>query len=180
MEFNELKSTWDAVKTPSISAAEIQTMFSENKHPALKSIRKQFAIEITGWLIFIAFYYSMLDGAEKPIWVNALLIFSILLPLVHNVMGYRLSKNLIYDDTIYDSLAKFQSKVKSYAIVSIVSRQIYLLGLLTFLTYGINIHANAAISLVIIGIFFMIQLVALYMMWKKRLQSLGNTISSFS
>lgn len=179
MEFNELKSTWDAVKTPTISAIEIQNMLSENKHPVLKSLRKQFAIEIAGWLIFLAFYYSMLDGAEKPMWINLLLIFSILLPFVHNLMGYRLSKNLVYGSNIYESLKNFLSKVKTYAIVSIISRQIYLIGLLIFLTYGTNINSNKYLPLIIIISFFLIQLGVLSKIWRKRLKSLENTIATF-
>ncbi len=179
MELNELKSTWDAVKTPTISAIEFQNMLSENKHPVLKALRKQFAIEITGWFIFIAFYYSMLDGAEKPLWINLLLIFSILLPFVHNLMGYRLSKNLVYGSNIYESLKNFLSKVKAYAIVSIISRQIYLMGLLIFLTYGTNIDSNKYLSLIIIITFFLLQLVVLFNIWKKRLKSLENTIATF-
>ncbi|WP_437918676.1 hypothetical protein [Sphingobacterium sp. LRF_L2] len=179
MEFNQLKSTWDAVKTPSISAIEIRNMLSENKHPVLKALRKQLAIEITGWLIFIAVYYSMLDGAVKPLWINLSLIFSILLPFVHNLMGYRLSKNLIYGDNIQKSLRNFLSKVKVYAIVSIVSRQIYLVGLLLFLTYGISLNANKLLFLIIAISCFLIQFAVLSMIWKTRLKSLKKTITAF-
>ncbi|WP_460765065.1 hypothetical protein [Niabella terrae] len=179
MELNELKSIWATVNTPTISAFEIQNMLSENKHPVLKSLKKQFIIEILGWLIFIAFYYSMLDGDKKPFWVNILLVCSILLPLVHNLLGYRLSKNLVYGSSIYESLKNYQAKFKTYAFVSIISRQVYLIGLLLFLTSGIHWEYGKFLSVIFIVSFFLLQLFVMLMIWRKRLKSLERTIATF-
>lgn len=179
MELNELKSTWNTIETPAISTTEIQSMLSENKHPILKDIRKQLTIEIIGWSIFLVCYYTMFDGNKKPIWINTLVILSILLPLTHNFMGYRFAKYLVQGTNIYDSLKNYLSKVKVYAIISIISRQIYLMGLLLFFTYGLSFNTSKYISLTIIGLAFLIQLVIICRIWAKRLKSLENSLMSF-
>jgi len=180
MELNELKSTWNTVKTPTISTSEIQIMLSENKHPILKEIRKQLTIEIIGWCIFLMCYYSMFDGDKKPAWINILIILSVLLPITHNLMGYRFSKYLVQGANIQESLKNYLSKVKIYAIISIISRQIYLTGLLLFFTFGLSFSANKYISMAVICLVFLIQLLISCRIWVKRLRKLGDSLKSFN
>jgi len=180
MEFNELKSTWNTVKTPEISPTEIQKMLSENRHPVLKNIRKQLTIEIIGWSISLICYYTMFDGDKKPVWINLLLVFSILLPVIHNLMGYRFAKYLVQGSNIQESLKNYLARVKRYAAISIISKQLFLIGLLLFFTYGLSFNTSKAISLVIIGVIFIIQLVLTYRIWAKRLVSLEKSINLLS
>jgi len=180
MEFNELKSTWNTVKMPAISITEIQRMLSENKHPVLKDIRKQLTIEMIGWCLFLACYYSMFDGDKKPVWINILLVLSILLPIIHHLMGYRFAKYLVHGTNIQESLKNYLSKVKRYAIISIISRQIYLVGLLLFFTYGLSFNTSKSAPLIGIGIVFLIQLIISCRIWANRLRSLGKSLNSFS
>jgi len=180
MEFNELKSTWNTVKTPEISSIEMRKMFSENRHPALKSIRKQLIIEIIGWCILLICYYTMFDGDKKPVWINILLVFSILLPVIHNLMGYRFAKYLVQGTNIQESLKNYLAKVKRYAAISIISKQLFLIGLLLFFTYGLTFNTSKYISLVIIGLIFTIQIVLTYRIWAKRLAGLEKSINLLS
>lgn len=154
-------------------------MLSENKHPVLKDIRKQLTIEIIGWGIFLLCYYSMFDGDKKPVWINILLVLSILLPITHNLMGYRSAKYLVQGTNIHESLKNYLSKVKIYAIISIISRQIYLTGLLLFFTYGLSFNRSRYILLVAVLLIFLIQLIISCRIWAKRLKSLGNSLNSF-
>lgn len=180
MEFNELKSTWKTVETPAVSITEIQSMLSENKHPVLKDIRKQLTIEIIGWCIFLMCYYSMFDGDKKPVWINILLILSILLPVVHSLMGYRFAKYLVKGTNIQESLKKYLSNVRIYAVISIISRQGYLIGLLLFFMYGLSLNTSKYIFLSVIGLIFLIQLLISCKIWGTRLKKLGNSLKSFS
>lgn len=179
MEFNELKATWNAVRTPTISTTEIQAMLSENRHPVLKGIRKQLTIEIIGWCMFLSGYYTLFDGNLKPLWINILLVLSVLLPLIHNLMGYRFAKYLVHGTNIHESLKNYLSKVKIYAIISIISRQIYLAGLLLFFTYGLNFNTSKYVLLAVIGLIFLIQLLLSVRIWANRLKNLGNAIAIF-
>lgn len=179
MELNELKSTWNTMITPTVSTLEIQAMLLENKHPVLKGIRKQMIIEVIGWSIFLICYYAMFDGDKKPLWINALLVLSVLLPFIHNLMGYNFAKYLVHGTDIRESLKIYLSKVKRYAIISIITRQVYLTGFLLFFSYSISFNTSKYVLLSVIIFVFLIQLWLLCKIWIKRVKNLGNTIMTF-
>lgn len=176
MEINELKSAWNAVKTPSVSTEEIKVMLSENKHPVLKGIRRQMTIEITGWIIFLLCYYTMFDGDKKPLWINLVLVLAVLMPLIHNLLGYRFAKYAVHGTPMRESLENYLSRIKIYAVVSVLLRQIYFAGVLWFFTYGLSFHTIYYVLLVI----FLVQLLVSCRIWTKRLKNLKDTISAFS
>lgn len=180
MELDELKSTWNTVQTPTISTIEIQGMLSENRHPILKGIRKQLTLEIIGWSILLLCYYTMFDGDSKPLWLNILLVSSVIFPFIHSLMGYRFAKYSIHGASIRESLKNYLSKVKVYAIISIISRQVYLTSLLLFLTYGISFNKSKYLSLAVIIFILLIQLLLSCKIWSKRLKTLGNAIAKFN
>nr|WP_288810961.1 hypothetical protein [uncultured Sphingobacterium sp.] len=179
MEFNELKATWNTVKTPQVSPNDIKKMLSENNHPVLKRIRKQLTIEIIGWSMFLVCYYTMFDGEQKPIWINMLLVIAILSPIIHSLMGYRFSKYLVWGSNIQEMLKNYLSKVKTYGITSIILRQIYLIGLLIFFSYGLSFNSNRYIVMSVVALIGVIQLVITCRLWKNRVNDLRNSFKSF-
>jgi len=180
MEPDELKHAWDTIETPIKSTGDIKLMLSENRHPVLKKIRMQLTIEIIGWSVFLMCYYTMFDGNYKPIWVNITLIISVLLPLIHNLMGYRFAKYLVNGTTIKESLKNYLSKVKIYAVVSITCRVFFMIGLLLFFTHGLSFNTKKYISFAIIILIFLIQLFLIYRLWTKRLNNLKNAVAVFN
>lgn len=180
MEINELKSGWDQVSTPEKTNEEIKLMLSENRHPVLKGIRRQAAIEIAGWSVFLACAYSMFDGAEKPLWVNILLAVSVIWPVLHNLMGYRFAKYLVNGTNIQASLMNYLSNVKGYALVSVMSRILFAAGLLLFLTYNIHFNPSKYLSLGFIVLIFTAQVGLLYRLWITRLTKLNKAVLGFS
>lgn len=180
MELTELKNVWDTLEISDKSTDDIKLMLSENRHPVLKNIRKQLTIEITGWSVFLICYYSMFDGDKKPISINIILVVSVLLSLIHNLMGYRFAKYLVNGVTIKESLKNYFSKVKAYAIVSIICRFLFVIGLLVFFTYGLSFNKNNYISLAIIIFIFVIQAILLYKLWAKRLKMIEKAVGIFN
>jgi hypothetical protein len=180
MELTEFKNVWDTVEIPVKSTDDIKLMLSENRHPVLKKIRKQLTIEIIGYSVFLICYYSMCDGDNKPIWINIILVVSVLLSLIHNLMGYRFAKYLVNGDTIKESLKNYFSKVKSYAIVSIICRVFFVIGLLMFFTYGLSFNKSKYISLILIIFIFVIQVILLYKLWAKRLKMIKKAMAIFN
>ena len=180
MELTELKHAWNTVDTPVKSADDIKLMLSENRHPVLKKIKRQLTVEFIGWSAFLACYYTLFDAGHKSIWINIVLIVSVLLPLVHNLMGYRFAKYLVDGPTIREALANYLSKLKIYAIVSVFCRLLLITGLLIFFTNGISLDTKRAISLTIILLIFSIQLFLLSGLWMKRLKRLENAIMIFN
>lgn len=180
MELTELKDAWNTVDTPVKSTDDIKLMLSENRHPVLKKIKRQLTIELIGWSAFLICYYTMFDGGHKSIWINIVLIVSVLLPLAHNLMGYRFAKYLVDGPTIRETLTNYLSKMKIYAIVSLSCRLLLITGLLLFFTNGISFDTKRAVSLAVILLIFSIQLFILSGLWMKRLKRLENTIMIFN
>lgn len=180
MELNELKSAWDAVKTPVKSNKELSAMLVEGKHPVLKEIRKQFTIEVTVWSAFLLCYYTMFDGDQKPVFINSLLVISMLFALIHNLSGYSFAKYLVNDGTLKSSLERYLAKVKVYAGVSIFSRVVLITGFLIFFTYNIKFVTSKYILLAVVIVVFLVQLRWLFRLWAKRLKILGNAIKDLN
>ncbi|TJZ63197.1 hypothetical protein FAZ15_02575 [Sphingobacterium olei] len=179
MELNDIKTTWSTVESPRVSDQEIRDMASEKMHPVLSGIRKQLTIEIIAWSIFLICYYSMFDGDKKPVWINIVLVLSVLIPIIHNLLGYRIAKYPVQGTNIRESLNRYKSKVKVYAIASIITRQIYLSGFLLFFFNGVNFNPGKYISLAIIISIFLVQLFISYRIWAKRVKILGSALTSF-
>jgi hypothetical protein len=178
MELDELKSAWKNIEIPAKTTEEIQLMLLENKHPVLKKIRMQLTVEIIIWSIFLFCYYTMFDGDKKPVIINIILISGIFLSLVHNLMGYRSTKYLVNGITIKESLESYLSGVKRYAIVSVLSRVLLMIGFILFFTYGIHFNAGKYVSLAVIILIFLIHLLLLYRLWAGRLKSLRISVES--
>lgn len=172
MELNELKNTWDAAATPVRTIEEVRSMLKENNHPVLKGVRRQMLMELAGWTLFLAGYYTMFDSNLKPLWVNILLVVSVLLPFIHNLMSYRFSKYLVNGVTVKESLIRYLARVKVYANVSLASRVLFMGGLLLFFLYGLKLDGWKYGLLGIILIVFLIQLFVLYRLWAARLKKL--------
>jgi len=181
MEFDELQSVWKGLKPPAKTDEEIKEMLKENKHPVLKSIRKQFTIEIAGWLAFLMCYYTMFDGSNKPFFVNITLIIAVLTPLIHNLYGYNFARYLGNAPTIKISLEKYMHRMTIYMIRSIVSRIIFLCGLMLFFSYNINFNTPKYFVLVaMILLLILIQAFFLYKIWSKRIADIRETLNGFS
>lgn len=176
MEFNELKSAWKNIELPAKTTEELQLMLLENKHPVLKKIRTQLTLEIIIWSIFLFCYYTMFDGERKPVAINVILISGVLLSLVHNLMGYSATKYLANGITLKESLENYLSRVKIYAIVSILSRVLLMIGFILFFSHGIHFNAGKYLSLAVIISAFLIQLLVLYRLWAARFKNLRVSV----
>jgi hypothetical protein len=179
MELDQLKSTWNKAETPAKTNEELKAMLLESQHPVLKGIRKQFVIEITGWSAFLICYYTMFDGDQKPLLVNLILVVAVLCSLIHNLSGYSFSRYLIDGSNIKASLESYFSKIKTFAVVSVCTRLLFMAGFLLFFTYNIQFNATKYLLLAAVAVVFLAQLLWLGRLWAKRLQTLHRTIGTF-
>ncbi len=177
MEIDELKSTWKKIEPAAKSDTEISAMLKSNSHPVLKGIRRQLTIEAIGFSVFLLCYYTMFDGAEKPAWANAVLIVSILVPLLHNFWGYFLNGNLIRGRNIAVSLRVFITKLKVYITFAIISRLLFISGLAVFFGNSIQFTPFRTACLVAVVLVFAGQLFLLYRIWGKRVKTLSQTLN---
>ena len=180
MEIDDLKSDWNAVNPILKTDEAMLSLLEENKHPVLKSIRKQIVIELTAWLLFLMTYYSMFDGAKKPLWINLILVISLILPIGHGLYGYYYNKYLTDGSDIKKALEQLYDRLKNYALIAIIARVGFVSGLLLFFCYNILFTATKYFLLGFIVFVFVIQLVVLYVVWHKRLKHIQALIVGFS
>lgn len=179
MEIDDLKSDWNAVKPILKTDEEMLSLLQENKHPVLKSIRKQIVIEVTACFLFLLAYYSMFDGARKPLWINLILVISLILPIGHGLYGYYYNKYLTNGSDIKTALEQLYDRLKNYALIAIIARVGFVSGLLLFFCYNIHFTTTKYFLLAFILLIFSIQLFILYQIWVKRLNTLKSVILTF-
>lgn len=180
MEIDELKSEWNTVKPILRTDEALLLMLKENKHPVLKSIRKQIVIEISGWLLFLITYYSMFDGAAKPFFVNLILVLTVSLPVLHSFYGYYYNKYLADGSNVKQALEQLYNRLKNFALIAIIARVGFISGLLLFFTFSIHFTTAKYFLLAFILFVFSIQLFGLYQVWVQRLRLLREIIIGFT
>ncbi|HKG07734.1 MAG TPA: hypothetical protein VKB19_14790 [Pedobacter sp.] len=172
MELDQLKSEWNKAETPVKTNEQLKAMLSESKHPVLKEIRRQIIIEVTGWTAFLLCYYTMFDGHQKPLFINLILVGALLCALIHNLSGYSFSRHLIDGGNIRTALEHYLSRIKNYALVSVLTRLLFMAGFITFFTYNIQFNTFKYAMLGVFGLIIIGQLIWLSRVWSGRLKKL--------
>ena len=180
MDHNELISAWRSVKDPPRNNSELKLMIQEKRHPVLKRIRRQLFIEIIAFTAFLFVYYDFFDGNRKAVYINVLLASAILLVIIHNIIGYLMTKRPLNGNNIMQSLEDHLSKMKFYAVMSVVCRMLMAGCLLFFFTAEIVFNANKYWILIGIIILLMIQLALLSAIWLKRIRQIKEIINGLS
>jgi hypothetical protein len=178
MEIEELRKEWQSIKTPQIELDQLKDMTMEKSHPVLNGIRKQLKIELIGWSVFLIICFTGLDADQKPILSNAILIISVTLPMIFNIYGYQLSKELIAGPDISSSLQNRIGSLKRFAIASVVLRIILIAGVGYFFISDINIPESKLILMGAGSVFLIIPLYLLIRIWIRRIGKLRGTLRS--
>ena len=147
----------------------------------MKNIIRQIKIEIIGWFAFLMCYYSMLDGSNKPLLSNLALIIALSAPILHNFYGYHLARYPGNAPTVKASLEAYLRRMRRFMIQSIISRIIFVCGLMIFFASDIYLTPSkvflfAALTLTLI----LIQAIFLYKIWTKRIAGIRLTLSGFA
>lgn len=179
MEMNDLKMEWNRAEAPVKTAAELKIMLKESQHPVLKAIRKQILIEVCGWTAFLLCYYTMFDGDQKPLFINALLIVTVLCAILHSLTGYSFARYMPEVGDIKTGLQHYLGRIKVYAAVSLVARLLFMAGFLSFFAYNIHFTNFKYAMMGVFGLIVVVQLIWLGRIWTGRVTALRQSISRF-
>jgi hypothetical protein len=179
MELEDLKSDWKRISTIQKPDVDFKKMLKEGTNPALKRIRKQILIELGGWLAFMMVYYTAFDGDKKPLYANLVLIIATIAPIFSHLYGYKISKYLPNKADLKTTLKALITKMKIYSYLSIFSRIVYMLGLLYFFIFTINLTTYKYQMVALIGIIFLGQLWILWHINQKAIHRLHNLLTEF-
>jgi hypothetical protein len=181
METTDLKELWKTIPNPKKNTEQLVEMLKESNHPILKGIRRQLTLELIGFSVFLACYYTMFDGTYKPVLSNLVLILAIVTPIFHNIKGYWLYQNIKDAANLRDSLNAYLKRVNNYAVQAIGTRLIFAAGLMFFFTNGLNLGPQklllASCGILVI---FSLQLFFLYKIWKSRIDRLKININALA
>ncbi|SFH48640.1 hypothetical protein [Pedobacter insulae] len=176
MEIEELRKEWQSIKTPQIALDRIKDMTIEKSHPVLSGIRKQLTIELIGWSAFLIICFTGLDAGQKPILANTILLMAVVFPMIFNIYGYRLSKELIAGPDISSSLKNRIGSLKRFAIISVLLRIMLITGVGYFFISTVNITQGKLMLLGAGSMFLIFPLYMLVRIWTKRIGKLNDTL----
>ena len=181
MNLEELKSDYQHVGTDHVESAEnLNKMKNAVNHPVLKRITRQLIFESIIWLLLLIVFYDFFDGHLKSLFWNVLLSLSIILLLIHNLLGYSIVKKPIEGNNLKDSLKSYLFKMKNYSVISILSRVVAVGIFFLYLTSNI-IWTTSKIwmSLAIFGLLISVQIYFLLKIWNKRTKTIEHNFKFF-
>nr|WP_295928357.1 hypothetical protein [uncultured Dyadobacter sp.] len=169
MNIDDLKSDWQQDGSEPLSETQLAAMTRVRNHPSLHKLRIKFLTEIAALGAFLFVYYDGLDGAAKPLLVNALLIISILLYMFNNALGYFQIQNPSVTGNIRNALAKQAHALKRLAVLSLVSSIVYATALLIFLTYQTAFTQRKYIILSALIVAFVLLFYYSWISWQRKI-----------
>jgi hypothetical protein len=173
-----LQSAWQQMPVEPESSRSIKAMLQTGNHPVLKRIRRQLIIESVAFAVLLVVYYDIFDGNSKPFIANVLLVAGLALSILHNFIGYRLADSRLQGDTLIASVQQQLTKLKRYAVFSVLSRGLAGGCLLFFFSMAITYTSTKYWLLAGIVLFFAIQLFVLYRIWARRIGKLQQTVGN--
>lgn len=180
MEKDKLSSLWQDIAPARKSKEDLSNMLKERSNPVLKSIGKQIIIELLGFTAFLFCYYSIFDGADKPLFINVIIIIAILAPILHHIKGYQLQKQFKSSNDLKADLTNFVEKMKLLRIATLIARIIFISGMMLFFTYNIDLSASKYLAVGLILMIFTAQLFFLYKVWSARINKLKVVLQEFN
>ena len=180
MELTELKSAWQNVNSSVKNETELQKMTKIAHHPSLKKIRTKLIAEVIGLALFSLVYYDWFDGDQKPLYVNLLLVSSLILYIFNDVIGYIAIARPIRANSIKTSIQNYLVIIKLLSFFSLIVSILYGFSLILFFTSVIDFTREKYLILGGIIIILLTMYYSSFRIWTKWIKSLSKQIKEFS
>ena len=180
MDLDELKSTWDQSGGRKKSQSELQWMTRIKNHPKLGRAKIKLIIETILLVAFLSVYHDVLDGGNKPLWLNYTLIGSVLLFISNNIFGYLTLLNPVQGDNIALSLKNLKFKLRRLFILSMVSSFVFGVALMLFLSFNANFTPKRYVLLAGMILTLGIMTYLSYKTWLSRMNQINQSAMEFS
>lgn len=179
MELDDFKSAYLEAGKQDVSKQNIKQMMNA-LNPTLKGIRKQLILETILWVIFLVVYYDFFDGHLKPLIWNVLLVLSVLLVLVHNILGYRIAENPINGPNIRQSFEQYLTRIRKYSMLSIASRALAITILFAYFLSTVESPGKKYGSIGFLLLIIFIQVYFLNKVWASRINHVKSICQELS
>jgi len=139
MELDKLKKNWQQSNVGNKNQIQLNMMTQIQQHSKFKRIKIKLIFEAILILGFVFFYNNMLDGGDKPMWVNLILIGSAVLFILSDVIGYFIIQNPIKANDLHSSIQLFCGSLKKVSIFSTLSTFLFGGSLILFMVSTIEL-----------------------------------------
>lgn len=179
MNLDQMKSDWQHTVSSQKDQTELWRMTKINNHPQLKRLRIKLILEMTFLTLFLIVYYDFFDGAQKPMWLNILLICASLIFVLNDLWGWFALRNPIQQNQLVQSLAALEQTLKRLRTSSLLASFIFSASIIIF--FSSVIHFSTA-KYIILAAMIINMLVFLYwsaVNWQKRIDQIKKAINTF-
>lgn len=180
MEKDKLSSLWQDIAPVQKSKEELNVLLKKYSYPMLSSIKKQLLIESISFTIFLICYFSMFDGATKPLSINLIIIAAIMLQLFYGYKGYLMQGRFRAIKNFRTELAEFINRLKSYRLQTLFARIFFAFSLFLFFIYNISFSQSKWWALFFIVDILCVQLVFFFKVWSARIKKLEMVLNEFT
>lgn len=179
MELENLKASWQEAGKGAKSSADLQAMTEVKNHPKLRRIRVKLLIESGLLIVFLLTYKNAFDGADKPQWLNGVLIGGALLFILSDLMSYWLVRNRGKDLTVVSSLKKLELTLNKVAVFSVVSALVFGAAVILFFSFGLVFDQTKYIVLTMMVLSLLGANWWSMRLWKARISYLREVLVQF-
>ena len=140
MELEDLKSNWKQAGQQTKNRTDLEKMTEVRRHPQLRRIMLKLWVESILLILFLLTYQDAFDGADKPLWLNIVLIGTALIYILSDMAGYCLIRNKVKDITLLSSLQKLVDAINKVSVLSVIGAFLFGVGLILFFSYGVTFN----------------------------------------
>jgi signal transduction histidine kinase len=149
-------------------------------NPVIKGIRRQLIVESILWIFFLVVYYDFFDGHLKPLIWNLLLILSVMLLLMHSLLGYKIINNPVNGNNIQKSIKNYLQRVRRYSIISIASRIMAIIIVFGYFLSSIESNEKRLLGIGFLLLLVTIQGLMLRKIWLGRIDKIKKVYTQLT
>ncbi|QCK14502.1 hypothetical protein [Mangrovivirga cuniculi] len=149
-------------------------MIKLKSHPQLNRLKIKFIIEIVAISLFVVLYYDAFDGHQKPLLLNAILIFFALAYIISDLAGMYNLYNPVQKGSLVQSLLTFSNKIRFFGLLNTISAFLFGLAVIGFFVYGIEITGTKTLLITGFFIFLVVMTFIGWRIWKRRIRSIES------
>lgn len=180
MGIEDLKNTWQSAGKSDKSQSDLRLMTELKNNRRLKKVRRRLLVESILVIAFLCVFYTGLDGAEKPLWANLLLILSGVIYIVNRLLGYSTTNHSKTDTDVIQMSKGLIRRLKKLAFSSSISAFLFGTSVLVFMTIDIVFDTQKYMLLAGMSITLLALIILSYRLWKQQISRLQEIIHQLS
>lgn len=182
MNLESAKQNWQQMNTDATAQLPPDQVEVRWSHPALLALRRQLVFEGTCWILFLALFYTGLDGDQRPWGWTVALILGLVLLIAHAIAGYRLAGRPVGSAPIRTAIAEQIRLIRAYSWLSMGLRTLTLLLLFGFLLSNVPDlwHTSRRWAIGSIVVWTGVALYIQYRLWRDRIGELQATLDDLT